>query len=39
VIDAEVCDDLLGRLESTLASAAGELLSNRASNGIPSAMT
>jgi adenosylmethionine-8-amino-7-oxononanoate aminotransferase len=39
VIDAEVCDDLLGRLESTLASAAGELLSNRASNGIPSVMT
>ena len=30
VIDPETCEDLLGRLESTLARAAGELLSNHA---------
>jgi hypothetical protein len=30
VIDSQTADDLLGRLESTLASAASELLSNHA---------
>jgi hypothetical protein len=33
VIDAEVCGDLLGRLESTLASAANELVRSHTSNG------